>query len=263
MRIGSSLFGQNPMSGISLTVSGSIARLQLDRAGVFNALTPDLLTELIALCGKLEADAAIRVVILEGAGKHFCAGADLPQFTERLQSNPHDTADLGRRATEAIASLPQITIATVKGYCIGGGLVLSGACDMRVAAEESRFSIPELDAGIPLSWGGMADVVRLFGQAVANDLVLTCRPFDASDALRTGFISRILSLDDFDAEVAALAGQIAAKPAIVLRQTKRKLKSIRAGTFDARDDAADMLEALDDEEAASISREYIRKNLGR
>ena len=141
--------------------------------------------------------------------------------------------------------------------------MLSGACDMRVAAEDSRFSIPELDAGIPLSWGAMAHIVRLLGEAVANDLVLTCRPFDASDARRIGFISRILSNDDFDAEVATLAEQVAAKPAIVLRQTKRKLKSIRAGTFDARDDAAEMLEALADKEATSVRREYLRKNLGR
>jgi enoyl-CoA hydratase/carnithine racemase len=69
---------------------------------------------------------------------------------------------------------------------------------MRIAADNSRFSIPELDAGIPLSWGGMAQVVRLLGETMANDLVLTCRPFDADDALRAGFISRIVATDGFD-----------------------------------------------------------------
>ncbi len=73
------------MSGITLNVSDSIARLQLNRPAVLNALTPDMLEELIALCGKLEADTSVQVVVLEGAGEHFCAGADLPQFTERLQ----------------------------------------------------------------------------------------------------------------------------------------------------------------------------------
>ena len=85
--------------------------------------------------------------------------------------------DLGRRAAEALAAIPQITIAAIKGYCIGGALVLSAACDLRIAADDSRFSIPELDAGIPLSWGGMAHVVRLLGESLANDLVLTCRRF--------------------------------------------------------------------------------------
>lgn len=256
-----SLVTGNPVADVVLSVSNTIARLQLNRPAVFNALSPDLLNELISICDDLAADSAIRVVVFEGAGEHFSAGADLPRFTEGLRADPQPTADLGRRASEAIATLPQITIAAIKGYCIGGGIVLSGACDMRVAAEDSRFSIPELAAGIPLSWGGMADLVRLLGPAVANDLVLTCRPFGASEAQRAGFVSRVIPAGEFDAQVLELAGQVAAKPAIVLRQTKRKLKDIRAGSFDARDDAADMLEAADDDEAAAVGKEYVRKKL--
>ena len=251
------------MSEINLSAAGGIARLQLNRPQVFNALSPDLLQQLIHHCDDLTTDESAKVVVLEGAGKHFCAGADLPRFTRCMESDPHATADLGRRATEALAALPQITIATIKGYCIGGALVLAAACDLRVAADNSRFSIPELDAGIPLSWGGMAHVIRLLGETLANDLVLTCRPFDAGDALRAGFISRIFSLDNFTAEVTALAENVAGKPRIVLRQTKRKLQDIRSGTFDARDDAAEMIAAMDDPEATSIGREYIRKQIGK
>ena len=251
------------MSEINLSAAGGIARLQLNRPQVFNALSPDLLQQLIHHCEDLTTDESAKVVVLEGAGKHFCAGADLPRFTRCMESDPHATADLGRRATEALAALPQITIATIKGYCIGGALVLAAACDLRVAADNSRFSIPELDAGIPLSWGGMAHVVRLLGETLANDLVLTCRPFDAGDALRAGFISRIISLDNFTAEVAALAENVAGKPRIVLRQTKRKLQDIRSGTFDARDDAAEMIAAMGDPEATSTGREYIRKQIGK
>lgn len=250
------------MSDINLSIADGIARLELNRPAVFNALSPDLLQELIDLCGELASNDAVNVVVLEGAGKHFCAGADLPQFTQRMESDPLGTADLGRRATEALASLPQITIAAIKGYCIGGALVLSAACDLRVAADNSRCSIPELDAGIPLSWGGMAHVVRLLGESLANDLVLTCRPFDAADCLAAGFISRIIAIDEFAAEVTSLAENVARKPRIVLRQTKQKLLRIRAGTFDARDDAAEMVAAMEDPEAASIGREYIRNNIG-
>ena len=119
------------MSDINLSIAGGIARLQLNRPQVFNALSPDLLQELILHCDELATDEAARVVVLEGAGKHFCAGADLPRFTKSMESDPHGTADLGRRAAEALATLPQITIATIKGYCIGGALVLSAACDLR------------------------------------------------------------------------------------------------------------------------------------
>jgi len=251
------------MSEIELSVTGSIARLQFNRPDVFNALSPNLLEGLIDRCGDLAQDESIKVVVLEGSGKHFCAGADLPQFMARMESDPRGTADLGRRAAEALAAIPQISIATIKGYCIGGALVLSAACDLRIAADDSRFSIPELDAGIPLSWGGMAQVVRLLGESLANDLVLTCRRFDATDALRSGFISRIVAANEFADEVTALAETIAAKPRIVLRQTKRKLIDIRAGTFDARDDAAEMIDAMRDPEAMSIGQEYIRNNIGK
>ncbi len=251
------------MSEIELSVTGSIARLQFNRPDVFNALSPNLLEGLISRCGELAPDESIKVVVLEGSGKHFCAGADLPQFTKHMESDPRGTADLGRRAAEALAAIPQITIAAIKGYCIGGALVLSAACDLRIAADDSRFAIPELDAGIPLSWGGMAHVVRLLGESLANDLVLTCRRFDAADALRSGFISRIVSANQFAAEVTALAETIAAKPRIVLRQTKRKLIDIRAGSFDARDDAAEMIDAMRDPEAMSIGQEYIRKTIGK
>jgi len=251
------------MSEIELSVTASIARLRFNRPDVFNALSPNLLEGLIGRCGDLAQDESIKVVVLEGSGKHFCAGADLPQFTKRMESDPRGTADLGRRAAEALAAIPQITIAAIKGYCIGGALVLAAVCDLRIAADDSRFSIPELDAGIPLSWGGMAHVVRLLGESLANDLVLTCRRFDAADALRSGFISRIVAATEFAEEVTALAETIAAKPRIVLRQTKRKLIDIRAGSFDARDDAAEMIDAMRDPEAMSIGQEYIRKNIGK
>ncbi len=101
------------MSEIELSVTGSIERLQFNRPDVFNALSPNLLEELIDRCGELAQDASTKVVVLEGSGKHFCAGADLPQFMQRMESDPRGTADLGRRAAEALATIPLITIATI------------------------------------------------------------------------------------------------------------------------------------------------------
>jgi len=252
-----------PMPNVNLSISGKIARLELDRPAVFNALSSELLEELIAHCERLASDESVRVVIFEGAGRHFCAGADLPKFTAAMREDAEKTADLGRRAADALGAVPQITLAAIRGYCIGGALVLSGVCDMRVAARNSRFSIPELDAGIPLSWGGTAHLIRLVGETLANDLVLTCRPFDGEDALTAGLVSRLIDDASFEDEVAALAGEIAGKPWIALRQTKRKLRAIREGSFDARDDAAEMTAAMDDPEAQEIGRAYIRRILGK
>lgn len=251
------------MPVLELTIEDRIAHLQFRRPKVFNALSPELLRAIVDTCDVIGRDDSVKLVILEGAGKHFSAGADLPLFLQAIESDPEGTADLGRRAAEAIKALPQITLAAIHGYCIGGALVMAASCDMRVAADDSRYSIPELDAGIPLSWGGMHDVVRLVGETVATDLVVTCRRFGADEALTSGFVSRVLPADQFGQSVRSIAEAIAGKPDIVLRQTKRKLLAIRAGTFDARHDAAEMLEALNDPQAARASRRYIERNIGR
>jgi enoyl-CoA hydratase/carnithine racemase len=233
----------------------------LNRPAVLNALSPQLLNAIVDACAEIARDESVRVVVLEGSGEHFSAGADLPAFHKDLVSDPLKTADLGRRTADAIAALPQITIAAIRGHCVGGALVLSAACDIRIAADDSRFFIPELDAGIPLAWGGMAHMVRLIGESLTADLVLTCRHFGADDALRSGFVSQTVAASDFDTAVTALAAPIVAKPALALRISKQQLIAIRNGTFDAREDAKALLESLGDAEARKASDDYISSRL--
>lgn len=243
---------------IERTTRGAVARLAFQRPKVLNALSPAMLETLIELCSSTAADETIKVVQLVGEGDCFSAGADLPAFLQGLRGvDAEDVADLGRRATEALAALPQITIAAVKSHCVGGGLVLAGACDIRIASADARFLIPELDAGIPLGWGGVQQVVRLVGESLAADLILSGRPFDANEARRAGLVSRVVSPDRLDDELAELTSCIAAKPAIVLRATKRQLLDIRRGTFDARGDATALLAALGDPEAQRHGLTYI------
>ncbi len=251
------------MPEITLAIQDGIAHVRSDRPAVFNALSPQLLQELIDRSSDIAANDTCRVVVLEGAGEHFSAGADLPKFMQDLASEPHATADLGRRATDALAALPQITIAAVHGYCVGGALVLAAACDIRLVADDSCFFIPELDAGIPLAWGGMAHLVRLVGESLAADLVLSCRRFGADDALQSGFASRTVAAEDLRTETELLAKSIAGKARIVLRTTKQQLNSIRNNTFDAGDDAQAMLTALGDPEARHSSQDYIKSNIGK
>lgn len=250
------------MSVLESSRSNGLLRLQFNRPAVLNALSPQLLTTIIESCDEIAKDDSVRVVVFEGAGEHFSAGADLPAFNVDLDSDPLATADLGRRATEAIAALPQITIAAIRGYCVGGAIVLAAACDVRVAADDSRFFIPELDAGIPLAWGGMAHMIRLVGESLATDLVLTCRRFDASDALRAGFVSQVISTGDFDTAVSDLAETIVSKPGTALRISKQQLIAIRSGTFDSRDDAKALLAAKSDPEAKRTSDTYIASRIG-
>jgi enoyl-CoA hydratase/carnithine racemase len=251
------------MSELTISIEKGIAWLVFNRPSLLNALSPSLLSDLIDRCAEIGRDDSIKVVGLEGAGRCFSAGADLPAFVDHLNGpDAQSVADLGRRATQAVAELPQITIAGVHGHCVGGGLVLAGACDIRIAADDAQFKIPELDAGIPLGWGGMEQLIGLIGATLTADLVLSCRSFGPEEALRAGLISRIVPADSWQDEVAALAAGIAEKAASVLRVTKRQLLEIRAGTFDPRRDADALLAVLKDPEATQQGMEYIAKHLG-
>lgn len=250
------------MAHLDVSIEGPVARLVYNRPTVLNALSPALLTDLIDACGELARNDSLKVVAFEGAGGSFSAGADLPAFLERLQgSAPRETADLGRQATNAVSALPQVTVAAIRGHCVGGGLVLAGACDVRVGADDARFMIPELDAGIPLAWGGMEHLIRLVGETLATDLVLSCRPFGAEEALRGGLISRVVPLDRFEAELDELIATIARKPLSVLRVTKQQLLAVRGNRFDARDDADALVDSLADPEAAKLGLAYVQRRI--
>lgn len=252
------------MSDLNLSQEGGIARVVFDRRGALNSFTPQLLKDLIGICADLSSQAALKVVTFEGAGNCFSAGADLPTFLPLLAGpEAQATADLGRLATNAIAELPQITVAAVRGHCVGGGVVFAGACDLRIAADDARFLIPELDAGIPLGWGGLDHLVRLVGETVAADLVLSSRPFGAEEALRAGLISRIVAAGELQDELASLVAAIARKPLGVLRITKRQLIKIRGRTFDAREDAGSLLTSLKDPEALEVGQRYLMGRMKR
>lgn len=250
------------MSGLNVSIEGAVARVVFDRPKALNALSPSTLSELIGVCDDLGKNDAVKVVAFTGAGDCFSAGADLPAFLPFLSGpDAHATADLGRRTTNAVAELPKITVAAVRGHCIGGGLVLAGACDIRIAGDDVRFMIPELDAGIPLGWGAMEHLIRLVGETLATDLVLTCRPLGAEEALRAGLVSRVVPADRLDAELEALLEAVVRKPEIVLRITKQQILAIRDDSFDPREDANAMLSSLRDPEAMKVGVEYISSRI--
>ena len=148
------------------------------------------------------------------------AGPADPRYSLR------DAADLGRLMADAIEGMKAVTIAAVRGWCVGGGLVLAAACDLRVAADDARFSIPEVDLGIPLAWGGIPRLVREIGPARTKDLVMTCRPFDAAEAAAAGFLTDVVDPGSLDATVDDLAGSLAAKAPYTLWATKRHVDAV-------------------------------------
>lgn len=238
-----------------------VATLVLDRPDRLNALSHELLSEIVDVCHWLDRHPAIRVVVVRGAGRAFTAGFDLATFRS-LESGPssRDTADLGRRAAEALADVRPLTIAAIHGHCVGGGLVLALACDLRIVADDVRFSIPEVDLGIPLAWGGIPRMVRELGPAITKELVLTCRPFGADEARALRFVNRVVASESLFDEADALATELAAKPAFSLRATKTHVNAVLdeiAGVGRNANDADTLLVALHDEESRAASRRYL------
>jgi enoyl-CoA hydratase/carnithine racemase len=229
---------------------------------VLNALSVELLDEIVAIGRWLADRTEIRVVVLRGQGRAFSAGADLSTFARLTATDgtARGAADAGDRAASAIEALPQVTIAAVHGRCVGGGVVLALACDLRFASAGARFSIPEVDLGIPLAWGGIPRLLREVGPAVARDLVLTCREFGAEDALRTGMISRVVADDLLDAEVTDVAESLATKARLPVDATLAAVAAATGvGTPHGWSDADSLLAAVADPASRAAGQRYLEQ----
>lgn len=241
---------------------GGIGYVALDRPERLNALSLDLLRELVDVAAEI-GTTDVRCVVITGNGRAFSAGVDVSVFSgEALGSSDptarYDAARLGGSMADAIESIPQVTIAAMSGYVVGGGVVLAAACDLRVADRGTVFSIPEVDVGIPLAWGGIERLVREIGPALTRELVMTCRPFMAQEAKEIGFLNAI-SEPDKSVEIATeLATHIASKPRFPILTTKRHVMEILHGDT-SRDDAMGLITALDDEESTQTRQAYLSR----
>jgi enoyl-CoA hydratase/carnithine racemase len=243
---------------LKVDIDGAVARITLDRPRKRNALSPALLRGLIAECVDLGAREEVRVVVLDAAGESFSAGADLMGFIPELQGpDGRDVADLGRRAAEALAGLPQPTLACVRGSCVGGGVVLASACDLVFSSASARFRVPEIELGVPLAWGGTTRLVRAIGPAATADLVMTCRWFDAAEARQLGLVSRVVDDASLEGAVDKAAAGIAAHPRGPLRVTKQQIARALEGRPDDESDADALLAALQDPETLEAAQRYL------
>jgi len=251
---------------LAVEAEGRIGRITLCRPEKLNPLSRLTLGELACAARLLDAAREVTVVVVSGQGRSFSSGFDLDDFTAPLGPGESltDVADLGRVMAEAVGGMRAVTIASVQGHCVGGGLVLAAACDLRVVSDDARFSIPEVDLGIPLAWGGIPRLVREMGPAVTMDLVLTCRPFDAEDARALRFASRVVPTALLRDETEALARSLAEKSPLVLRQTKQQVHAATEAllpTVGATADAFALGVAAADPESRSAAARYLEGRL--
>lgn len=244
----------------------TIGRLTLNRPAKLNPLSTETMEEIIAAARWFDTISSLKVVVVSGAGRVFSAGADTGSFgpTSGIAgpSTGREDADTGRRMADAVEAMSAVTVARVHGWCVGGGLVLAAACDLRVASDDTRFSIPEVDLGIPLAWGGIPRLVREIGPALTKELVMTCRPFDAAEALRAGFLNRVVPGEQLDASVEELVSTLAMKASYALLSTKRHVNAVTSqmvGLDRAWMDADTLVAGLRDLEGRAKQAEYLAR----
>lgn len=243
-------------------VDGRIGRLTLDQPDRLNPLGTVPLREIAEAAAWFDTTDAV-VVVVGSEGRAFSSGFDLREFAGGdgdSAVSSREQADLGRQMAEAMERMRALTIAAIKGPCVGGGVVLAGVCDLRIAADDTVFSIPEVDLGIPLAWGGIPRLVREIPPAIVRELVLTCRPFDADEARALGFVNRVVPRADLESAVDEFAAVLAAKAPSVVRATKRQVNTALediASTVGAWADADQLGAALADPEARAAAREYL------
>jgi enoyl-CoA hydratase/carnithine racemase len=214
---------------ILVSRDGGIATVALNNPERLNALNKAMWLRLGEVVRELSADDALRCIVVRGAGeKAFAAGADIAEFaSERAdskQAKPY--GNLIHDTMQAIARCRHPTVAMIRGACVGGGLEIAAMCDLRVAGQSSRFGIPVNKLGLTMAYGELMGLLALAGRAVALEILLEGRVFDADEAYRKGLVNRVVPDDNVEAEAYATARRIAEGAPLVNRWHKQFIERL-------------------------------------
>jgi enoyl-CoA hydratase/carnithine racemase len=225
---------------INLHADGPIATLMLDRPDKRNAITASQWRAIPDLIERACACTDTRVIVLRGASGNFAAGADIAEFAQVFADRAATLAYQAAMAAamRAIEQAPLPVIAQIDGLCIGAGVALAAACDLRLAASDARFAITPAKLGLIYSLADTARVMALVGPGMTRDLLYTARMIDAAQAHAIGLVESVHAPDALGAAVADKAGLIAANSAWSHARGKQVVRKILAGT---RDDDAQTL----------------------
>ena len=194
-----------------------VAIVTLNRPEKRNALSTALRNEIDLCLEEMEADDAVSVVVVTGAGPVFCAGFDRNEFSQREPDQLKAFVQSTDRFHLRLINFAKPLVAAANGPALGGGLDLAALCDVRVAADNAAFAHPEIKFGAPTLYGPLAEII---GGGLARDLCLTGRRIDAQEALRIGLVSAVVASDRLLDEASAVANSIAEAPLPTLRRVK-------------------------------------------
>ena len=207
------------MATVSAETRGAVGLARLDRPEARNALSPELMEELAALCERWDEDPDVRCIVIAGGDKWFAAGADIKVMATR--SFAEVLTSPAARFWPRLAAIRTPLVAAVSGYALGGGCELALACDMIVASEDAEFGQPEILLGIIPGGGGTQRLARVMGKQRAMELVLTGRRIDASSAFSLGIVTQITHAGGALDGALELAALIAERPPLAVRLAKQ------------------------------------------
>jgi enoyl-CoA hydratase len=196
----------------------AVAIVTINRPKVLNALNTATLDELRRAMLDLKQDAAVRVVIVTGAGeKAFVAGADINELAALSPTGGREHALVGQHVFDVIENLGKPVIAAINGYALGGGCELAMACTLRLAADSAKLGQPEINLGIIPGYAGTQRLSRLVGKSRAMEMILTGAPINAVEAERIGLVNRVVPAAQLMAEARKLSAALAAQAPIAMR----------------------------------------------
>jgi enoyl-CoA hydratase len=211
---------------ILYSVDGGIAHMQMNRPNKLNAITAAMGTEFVRICREVDADDAIKVLVISGAGERaFSAGSDVGMLDQLGGPwEQRNRAEYDRDYIAPLLKLRKPAIAAIDGYCLGGGLEVAMSCDIRVATERSSFGAPEVRRGWHAGSGNVSILPRLIGYGNAARWILTGDIFPAAEAHRVGFVQELVGVDELMPKVMAIAERIARNPPIAVQSAKNIIR---------------------------------------
>lgn len=246
-------------AAVGIQASDGVGWITLNRPATINAINDEIRVGVPAALEAMDADEDIRVIVVQGSGpRGFCAGADIKE--KKAVEGPVVARQRLSRAPwiESFDRVSKPVIASIHGYCFGGGLEIALACDIRIASADARFALPETGLGLIPGGGGTQRLPRLVGLAKALDMLITGDRLDAAEALRCGLITRLVAEgDSLASQTAELAKRIAARPATATRYAKEAARAsmelgLRAG-FRVERDLFSLLLSTDERLAAAAA----------
>lgn len=212
---------------VRLEYDGPIAVVTNDNPDRHNAFDDEMDARLFEVLAELRARADVRVVIWRGEGKSFSSGRDVGSIgTTNVPLSHHELMRRGHRGIQQLWDLDAPVLVACKGWVMGASFQRALLCDVRVAAEGTRFRLPELTYGVIPDTGGMGALFEIAGPGLASDLVLTSRVLEAEEALAHGIVSRVVPPDELDGTVRELAEHIAALPAVSVKMAREVIRHL-------------------------------------